>query len=102
MACMSFKEKTIVNAETLNLTYGPGVISSLTVISCVKLTLSPCISHLSRAEIQPSASLGTRRGPGQARWWLSGAQQARAGRCNERYTLSINSSLICWARSSVV
>lgn len=63
MARMAFKEKTIVNAETLNLTYGTGVISSLTVISCVKLTLSPCISHLSRAEIQPSASWGTRRGP---------------------------------------
>lgn len=43
--CMSCKEKMLLNSKTLSIAKGIGVISSMMVISCVKLTLSPCVSH---------------------------------------------------------
>lgn len=42
---MFYKEKMLLNSNALSIAWGIGVISSLMVIYCVKLTLSPCVSH---------------------------------------------------------
>lgn len=42
---MPCKEKMLMNAMTLSITWGIGVVSLLMVISCVQLTLSAHVSH---------------------------------------------------------
>lgn len=51
---MSCKEKVLLNSSALSVAWGIGVISSLMVIFCVKLTLSLCL--LSHVVLSPHKS----------------------------------------------